>query len=144
MRDDDYQRVFSVKIKEDDNVSTLKDIIKEKASPDFNDIVANSLLLWKVSLPYDRNLIRNVNDSNLIEGDGSPAPNNEQILPLLPLQKISTVFSEPPLEGRVHIVVKPPQSLSTSLEANSGEKDDIITALKTSSFSPFSLFKVLS
>jgi hypothetical protein len=46
---DEPQNVFTVKIPKTDNVSTLKDAIKEKKKPLFDHIPADSLELWKVS-----------------------------------------------------------------------------------------------
>ena len=61
-------------------------------------------------------------------------PNNEHFISLSPAQKLSKVFLDPLIEEHVHLIVKPPPvRLTANLkEANLGEKDDIITALKTS------------
>ncbi|KAG0069695.1 hypothetical protein BGZ92_004625 [Podila epicladia] len=42
---------FSIKIPSSDSVDDLKDLIKAKQSPDFDDIVANNLALWRVMIP---------------------------------------------------------------------------------------------
>ena len=50
---DDPDRVFTVKIPKTDNISILKDLIKEKKARHFNHIDASDLDLWKVSFPID-------------------------------------------------------------------------------------------
>ena len=98
MRGNDYQRVFSVKIKEDEIVGTLKDIIKEKASQHF--LNTGSLLIWKVSLPYDQNLKEKVEALRL-------TPDTT----LQPIDTLSDLFSSGLLNKRtVHIVVDRPSS----------------------------------
>ena len=136
-----YNHAFPVEIGKEKWVADLKDAIKEKKKPDFNHITADSLVLWKVSIPHDPNLADNVNNLSLVDDDGSAQvsmahPNNEHFLLLSPAHKLSKVFSEPLIDEHVHLIVKPPPVRSTAKEADLGEKDDIITALKTSSFLP--------
>ncbi|KAF9919518.1 hypothetical protein BGZ67_001991, partial [Mortierella alpina] len=42
---------FPVKVSLDDTVGDLKKLIKSEQAPAFDDITANSLTLWKVSIP---------------------------------------------------------------------------------------------
>ncbi|KAG0275215.1 hypothetical protein BGZ96_003876, partial [Linnemannia gamsii] len=42
---------FPVGIESTKTIGDLKDEIKAKQSPDFDDIVANKLTLWRVSIP---------------------------------------------------------------------------------------------
>ncbi|KAF9344808.1 hypothetical protein BGX26_003865, partial [Mortierella sp. AD094] len=42
---------FSIKIPSSDTVDSLKDAIKVKKSPEFDDIAADKLALWHVSIP---------------------------------------------------------------------------------------------
>jgi len=44
-------QAFKVKIADDEDVSDLKKMIKSENEPEFQDIVANSLKIWKVSVP---------------------------------------------------------------------------------------------
>ncbi|KAF9931246.1 hypothetical protein FBU30_010571 [Linnemannia zychae] len=46
-------KAFPVEIGSSKTIGGLKDAIKLKQSPDFDDIVANSLTLWLVSIPDD-------------------------------------------------------------------------------------------
>jgi hypothetical protein len=47
---DDPERVFSIKIAKSETIDVLKDAIKEKKKPVFDDIAADSLDLLKVSV----------------------------------------------------------------------------------------------
>jgi hypothetical protein len=54
---DDAEQVFTAKIHKSENVSVLKDLIKEKKSPHLDHLAASDLILWKVrSLPICLNL----------------------------------------------------------------------------------------
>src|ERR1700692_3998929 len=48
---DTQNQMFTVKIPKTDNVSILKDLIKEKKAPHLDHIAASDLELWKVSFP---------------------------------------------------------------------------------------------
>ena len=50
---DEPDRMFTVKIPKTENVSILKDLIKEKKAPHLDHIAASDLDLWQVSLPRD-------------------------------------------------------------------------------------------
>jgi hypothetical protein len=130
-----YKHTFEVKIGKEESVAALKKAIKEEKSPDFDHIPADSLVLWNASIPYNPSLTDNV-DTLHLDDDGLPQVSDELIQSLLPVRKLSNIFSRPPIEEHVHIMVKPPPARSTAKEADVGEKDDIITALKTSSFLP--------
>ena len=47
---DDLNSVFDVEILYSKKVSTLKDVIKEKKSVEFQHVDANTIELWKVSV----------------------------------------------------------------------------------------------
>ncbi|KAI9439820.1 hypothetical protein H4582DRAFT_2075187 [Lactarius indigo] len=91
--------VFSVKIPGTESVSTLKEEIKDKMRPAFDHIVADTLILWRVSVPDTSDLELKLNGFDLADEDQ-----------LSPMQVLSSVFSDPPLPGQVHIVVKPPSA----------------------------------
>jgi hypothetical protein len=46
---DDPSHIFEIKIAPTESVSALKELIKEKKSPQFDDVPADYLKLWKVS-----------------------------------------------------------------------------------------------
>ena len=63
LRDDDPDRMFTVEISKNKNVSILKDRIKEKKAHHLNHIDASDLDLWEVSFPID-----NFPSANLTNG----------------------------------------------------------------------------
>ena len=88
--DDDPGRVFSVKA---EKVNALKEAIKDKKKDAFDAIDADLLDLWKVSIPA-------------IKEEITRLKLNEQ--PLSPTAKLSTIFSDEPEDGHLHIVVRVP------------------------------------
>jgi hypothetical protein len=48
---DDSRRVFQLEIASTKTVSALKDPIKDKKKPAFDHVPADTLVLWKVSIP---------------------------------------------------------------------------------------------
>ena len=111
---DEAQNVFPVKISKRENVGTLKDKIKDK-NPDFGNIPARSLVLWKVresdgsrschltcspegiSHTVNRSLKAKVNELDLIEEES-----------LLPVEELSELFSDIPARHALHIIVRAP------------------------------------
>jgi hypothetical protein len=101
---------FAVDIDREKLVSHLKDAIKAKKAPEFDNFLADKLKLWKVTIPGDqddqlRNLILQDSDE------------------LLAIRKISKYFPDSPLEEHIHIIVKLPrkclvQSVQSALMAN--------------------------
>jgi hypothetical protein len=89
----DSSGIFTVKILKTENVSILKDLIKEKQSPRLNHVVASELILTQISLPVDDDLEESLKTVDL-------APLN----PLLPLSRVFPRVEE----NRLHIVVQAP------------------------------------
>ncbi|KAF9107236.1 hypothetical protein BGX29_006922 [Mortierella sp. GBA35] len=48
-------QAFSVEVDSTKTVDHLKNLLKAEQSPDFDDVVANNLTLWSVSIPDDDN-----------------------------------------------------------------------------------------
>ncbi|KAI1296061.1 hypothetical protein EDD11_007609 [Mortierella claussenii] len=46
---------FSVKISPSESISVLKDLIKSEKTPEYDDIAADRLTLWRVTIPSDEN-----------------------------------------------------------------------------------------
>jgi hypothetical protein len=97
-------RKFSVKPKLTDTIDDVKDLIKAKKSPRFDDIAADKLTLWKVSIP-----IVPANKDNTI------ALNEEVSRTYLePAHKLSNVFENELeknavlTEDTLHILVERP------------------------------------
>jgi len=88
--------VFTVKILKTENVSILKDLIKEKQSPRLNHVVASELILSQISLPVD------IITPELTVGD------IETCQKLHSVKKISSIFGEALVDEHVHILVQAP------------------------------------
>ncbi|KAF8802373.1 hypothetical protein BYT27DRAFT_7173144 [Phlegmacium glaucopus] len=95
---DDSRRAFIVKIEEDETVAALKEYIKEKKRPKFDDIPADSLDLWNKPVPSTRNLKKDVEALNLVDDDS-----------LYPHEILSDVFPSELEKRTVHIIINCPQ-----------------------------------
>src|SRR6266702_179887 len=93
---DDPSRIFAVKIEETKSVGYLKEAIKSKKKPAFNNVDANTLDLWSVSIDVNDHLEEKINDLNL-----------KSMNPLSPVKKLSGVFSNQLEDKHLHIVVQP-------------------------------------
>jgi len=100
---DDPNDIFPVEIDSSKSIGNLKDVIKAKKSPTFNNISADKLRLWKVSIAAD-DVFENSIDGNNFEDTTSLRPTN----------KLSRVFPEPLLDDHIHIVVRSPEGPFTS------------------------------
>ena len=96
MRGDDFSNVFIVKIDED---ADPRKAIKEEKRPKFDDIPADTLSLWKVSVHYNPNFEKDVEALGLVNGDS-----------LQPLGILSDIFSSGLEKNHVHIIVNQPHS----------------------------------
>ena len=94
---DDHHRVFQVEISTTKTVAALKKAIKEEKKHAFQHVDADILNLWKISIPADGNLKKNLD--NLELGYGAS---------LLPVEELQKVFSVECAKERVHIVIKVP------------------------------------
>ena len=93
----DTSRIFPIEIAERKTVGALKDVIKDKKEHAFRHVDADALLLWKVSIPVNRSLTENLSKLDFVD-DGS----------LLPVKRLSGVFSDQPEDEHLHIVVRVP------------------------------------
>ena len=89
----DSSEVFTVKISKTENVSILKDLIKEKQSRRLNHVDASELILSEASLPVDADLEESLK--------------NVDLTPLKPLLPLSQLFPHVK-ENCLHIVVQAP------------------------------------
>jgi hypothetical protein len=92
---DHYEHVFTVKISRNENVDDLKDAIKVKKHHSLNDIDADTLILYKVSIEHNPQLAEHVAALELNED-------------LPPLYKLSEVFANGLPWNHVHVVVETP------------------------------------
>ncbi|KXN90928.1 hypothetical protein AN958_03203 [Leucoagaricus sp. SymC.cos] len=90
---DDPDRTFTVKIPKTENVSILKDLIKEKKAPHLNHVAASDLDLWSVSFPID----------------DLPSKNPPTVGPKLRSEKLlSDAFPSELDINRIHVVARVP------------------------------------
>ena len=101
---DDPSHVFTVKIGNDESVSTLKEEIWKKKKPAFDHVPADTLVIWKVSIPIDDDLDP-LDTLNLSE---------EQKL-RRPATRLLKVFPHPLEEELIHIIVQSPPAGTCSL-----------------------------
>jgi hypothetical protein len=95
---DTSQNVIPVKILKSEKVGILKEVIKTKKQPTFQNITADSLVLWKISIPttdFDAK-IRSIRHPDEVDGA-------EQLLPTYPL---SAYFIHAPADDQIHIIVQ--------------------------------------
>jgi hypothetical protein len=93
----DASHIFPIEIAESKTVGTLRKAIKDEKRPAFDHVPADTLLLWKVSIPVNRNLTENLSKLDFVD-EGS----------LLPVKRLSGVFSDQPEDEHLHIVVRVP------------------------------------
>jgi hypothetical protein len=105
---DKSNETFTVKIPKTENVSILKDLIKEKKAPDLNHVSASKLILSQALLPVD---------DKLDTVDRTPLD------PLLPPSQLFPRVEE----TRLHIVVHAPPNG----KSNSVILDDIINIVQS-------------
>ncbi|KAG0060335.1 hypothetical protein BGZ89_012359 [Linnemannia elongata] len=98
---------FSVKIPLTDSVDDLKDLIKVKKTVDFNDIDADKLSIWRVSIPDD-------DDERAILVDNVPESKRKK---LKATTKLSRVFDTELPEDTIHILVHRPPLAQQSTPA---------------------------
>ena len=103
VRGDFKSCIFEVHINEDKTVSNLRDQVRDAIKevivrPKFDNVPTNELVLWKNSVPINRDLKKTVEALNL---------NNDFLLQ--PLEVLSNVFSDL-VENNVHIIIDRPLS----------------------------------
>ena len=93
---DDPDRIFTVKILKTENVSILKDLIKEKKAPHLDHVAASDLDLWQVSFPIDdlETELRNINLARY-----------PKLSP--PSKKLTTFFTDA-ADDCLHVIAKAP------------------------------------
>src|SRR6266542_3030139 len=100
-----YDNAFNVKVNKTEAVSELRDAIKEKLHPKFENVTANDIKLWKVDISLEKenkklelvNTKINVNIKDELGGEELP-----------PLSKISKHFPSQPADEHIHIIVQRP------------------------------------
>jgi hypothetical protein len=96
---DALRNAFSVEISSTKNVSALQEAIRKKKEPAFDRVPADTLVLWKVSIPAD-GLAKEDPRVHDLDEDQS----------LSPLEELSEVFSASLPRKHIHIVVRAPST----------------------------------
>jgi hypothetical protein len=91
------EQAFPVHISKSSFVGDLKDSIKERMSPEFDNLTANSLELWKVNIPSEETAIQQF----VLE------ENRVSVQKLNSTIEIEEYFPAP-ARRHIHIMVKPP------------------------------------
>lgn len=99
------ESIFSVSLPSTKIVDDLKDAIKAKRAPWFDQLAACELMLYKVSIPTNNN-----NLATVLEGLPFGSPDN-RVQKLSSLSSLSTEFQGGVAVGHLHIVVKRPGRL---------------------------------
>jgi hypothetical protein len=94
---DDPRNVSTVVIPKTKNVSALRQAIRKEKEHAFKGFDADTLVLWKVSIPSD-SLVEQ--DPRIIDLDENQS--------LVPMNRLSKVFSDAPEKDHIHIVVRAP------------------------------------
>ena len=101
---DDTSHIFTVKIPDNDNVSTLKKAIWTKKPnefnhvDEFNHVAADKLVIWQVSFPDDDNLPQMLDELNFVESNALRRAST----------KLSKVFPTRPEDEHLHILIQRP------------------------------------
>jgi hypothetical protein len=94
---DPSSHIFPVKIAANNSVGSLKYAIKKAMKPAFDHLPADILILSKVYISNVHSLPEKLTDVEFANG-----------VKLLPMDRLSKVFSGVPKEGHLHIIIKPP------------------------------------
>jgi hypothetical protein len=95
--DDPTQNAFPLEVTKDTTIGKLKKFIRAEKSPEFDDIAADKLTLWKVNISEDQ--LCDLDD------DADPETLGEK---LSPLSEIAEVFLDRTAKKHIHIIVVHP------------------------------------
>lgn len=95
--DDTSHIKFQIKIAGRETVGAFKKPIRAEKTHAFKHVDADTLVLWKASIPVDQGRTEKLLELDFV---------NER--PLLPMSRLSKVFSDQPEDEHLHIVVRAP------------------------------------
>jgi len=95
---DDASHVFPVKISSNECVGALRKAIKEEKKPALDHVTADSLKVWRVSIPDDAKFAEALANVKLKEEEA-----------LSPMETLSRTFSNVHEAGRLQVIVKSPR-----------------------------------
>src|ERR1700734_3104790 len=90
---DDTSHIFPIEIAESKTVGALRKAIKDEKRHAFQHVDADTLVLWKVSFPVNRNLTENLSKLDFVDESS-----------LLPVKRLSKVFSDQPEDRHLQII----------------------------------------
>ena len=99
---DDPSRIFVIEIEDTKTVSALKEVIKDKKKPYFDRVPADSLDIYKVSIPIDAQLHDGLQDFQLKDDPGGGVHHLS-----VPVKRLKGVF-EGLKDEHIHVIVKRP------------------------------------
>ncbi|OAQ27728.1 hypothetical protein K457DRAFT_1821001 [Linnemannia elongata AG-77] len=106
--------VFPVKLPMDDSIGDLKKLIKTEKAPEFDDIAADKLTLWRVSISVATNKHKLIVLNEF-----------ESAAELDPTDDVSDVFPEAPPKKTIHIIVqRPPPAMRVTPESASCQNQE--------------------
>jgi hypothetical protein len=100
VRGDSAENAFAVNINRGKLVSELKKLIKSNKAPEFDDVAADKLELWAVSVPED--------DEEGLKALELKHDAKKGVRKLRPAWTISKAFTEKPADEHIHVVVERP------------------------------------
>ncbi|KAI7815833.1 hypothetical protein BC939DRAFT_83289 [Gamsiella multidivaricata] len=95
---DGDKTTFSVEIDPTKSVDHLKDLVKAKQTPDFDDITAKDLTLWRVSIP----IVPKSERKEILLADAASKEELDET------DDIADVFTDTPPKKTIHIIVQRP------------------------------------
>ncbi|KAG0195434.1 hypothetical protein BGX28_001374, partial [Mortierella sp. GBA30] len=108
---------FSVEIDRTKTVDHLKKLIKTEKSPEFDDMAADRLTLWRVSIPTINGDKSSILLRNILVNDKQE---------LGPATRLSKVFTNKSPEETIHIIVRRPDAVAKrDREEDAGPSSDV-------------------
>src|SRR5580693_7268569 len=92
---DDPTHIFPVKIERTELVGTLKKTIKDEKKHAFEHVDADTLVLWRVSIPVGGSFKQNLSKLDFVDEQSLSA-----------VDELSEVFAESPAPKHVHVIVR--------------------------------------
>ncbi|KAH7028519.1 hypothetical protein BKA57DRAFT_431333 [Linnemannia elongata] len=100
---------FPVEIESTKTIGNLKDLIKTKKAPRFDDVAADELTLWRVSIPDDDN----DDEIPIVLGN----VNNKDKKKLRATRGLLEVFPDKPPKNTIHVIVQRPPPVHVPVPA---------------------------
>ncbi|KAG0367631.1 hypothetical protein BGX24_003146 [Mortierella sp. AD032] len=110
-------RAFSIKISYADTIGDLKDLIKTKQTPAFDDITVDQFNLWSVSISDDDD-----DDEVPVVLDKVISKDQKK---LKATRELLDVWKVKPPKGTIHVIVQRPTPTATPIQLKSVPKDHI-------------------